>query len=101
MLASSGPVRLSPRVTPSLVAPVLFRLAFYRWRFRILDLDPMRRAPRAIERAEPFWHDALAAELAGVLENDVAITFVMLIEHNAELRPAHQLGQFPLAVLNR
>jgi hypothetical protein len=28
-----------------------------------------------------------------VLENDVAVSFVMLIKYDAELRPPHQLGQ--------
>ena len=36
-----------------------------------------------------------------MLENDFAIALVMLIEHNPELRPAHQLGQLALSVLNR
>jgi hypothetical protein len=30
-------------------APVLFRFAFHRWRGRILDLQPMRRTPGAIQ----------------------------------------------------
>jgi hypothetical protein len=36
-----------------------------------------------------------------VLENDFAVALVMLIELDAEVRPAHQLGQLALAVLNR
>ena len=36
-----------------------------------------------------------------MLENDLAVALVMLIEHNAELRPVHQLCQLALAVLNR
>lgn len=34
-------------VTLSLVTPVLFHLAFHHWRARVLDLEPVRRAPRA------------------------------------------------------
>src|SRR5262249_51207815 len=47
--------------------PILLRLALYRWRIRIFDLEPMRRAARAIRRPEPFRHRT------GVLEHDAAI----------------------------
>jgi hypothetical protein len=36
----------------------------------------MLRSPGAVERAEPFGHDALAAELAGLLIDDVAVAQV-------------------------
>ena len=49
----------------------------------------------------PLRNDALAAELAGVLENDLAVALVMLIKHDAKLRPAYQLCQLALAILNR
>jgi hypothetical protein len=39
----------------------------------------MRRTPGAIRRAEPFRHDTLAAELAGVLEENVAVSFEKLV----------------------
>src|SRR5947207_15010124 len=58
--------------------------------FRIFDFHPMRRSARAVRRAEPLRHDALAAELAGVLKENVAIAPEDLVEHNAEIRPAHQ-----------
>ena len=50
-------------------APILFRLAPDRWRLRVLELEPVRRTAGAIARAQPLGDDALAAELAGVLEN--------------------------------
>jgi hypothetical protein len=36
----------------------------------------MPRAPGAVGRAEPLRDDALTAELAGVLENDLAVALV-------------------------
>jgi hypothetical protein len=36
---------------------------------RVLQFEPVRRAAGAVARAEPFRDDALAAELAGVLED--------------------------------
>jgi hypothetical protein len=43
----------------------------------------MRRPSRPIRRAEPLGHDALATELTGFAENDLAVFFEMLIEHDA------------------
>ena len=64
----------------------------------------MRRAPRAIQRADPLAHYPLATELAGVLENDLAVALIVLIEHDAELRFAQELGQLarrgPPALVN-
>src|SRR5262249_40582861 len=54
-----------------------------------------------IGRAEPLRHNALAAELAGVLEYDAAFAFVVLVEHDAGTRDAHELGKLGLAVLDR
>jgi hypothetical protein len=48
--------------------------------FRIPDLHPMGRTTGTVGRAEPFRHDAFAAELASVLEHDIAVVVVMLIE---------------------
>jgi hypothetical protein len=39
-----------------LAAPILLRLALHRWRVRIFDFQPKRRAARAIDRAEPLRH---------------------------------------------
>jgi len=61
----------------------------------------MLRAAGAIQRAEPLRHNAVAAELAGVLEYNVAVAFVVLVEHDAGVRGAHELGELGLAVLNR
>jgi hypothetical protein len=39
----------------------------------------MRRKTRTIMRAEPFRYDPRAAELAGVLEENVAVAFEKLV----------------------
>jgi hypothetical protein len=65
----------------------------------IFDLQPMRRPPRAIKRAEPLGDDAFTAQLADVLEEDVAVAFENLIHDNPGLRTAHQFGQLALTVL--
>jgi hypothetical protein len=46
---------------------------------RIFDLEPMRRTPGAIRRAEALRDNALATEFAGVLEYDVAVAFEKLV----------------------
>jgi hypothetical protein len=75
-LCRTRTLRLSPRVTASPVAPVLFGLTSDRGRARIFDLHPMRRAPGTIKRAEPLRDNALAAELAGVLKDNFAVALV-------------------------
>ena len=52
---------------------LLLRLTLHRRSLRVLELEPVRRAARSIGRAEPLRDDALAAELAGVLEHDHAL----------------------------
>jgi hypothetical protein len=44
---------------------------------RIFDLEPKRRTPGAIRRAEALRDDALATEFAG--EYDVAVAFEKLV----------------------
>jgi hypothetical protein len=80
----------------TLSAPIFLGLAFHRWRLRVFHLHPTVSAARAIKRPEPLGHNALAAEPAGVLEYDLAVALVVLIEHNAGMRGANQLGQLRL-----
>jgi hypothetical protein len=40
---------------------------------RVLDLDPIRRAPGSIRPVPPLGDDALKPELAGVTEDDIAV----------------------------
>ncbi len=51
--------------------------------------------------SEPLGENALAAELAGVLKDDLAVAFVMVIEYDARMRLADQLGELGLALLDR
>jgi len=46
----------------------------------------LERPERSI--AEPLRHDALAAELAGLLIDDLAVADVVLVERNARTRAA-------------
>ena len=54
--------------------------------FRVLDLKPIVRSAEPIWRAEAFRHDALAAELAGMMKHDRSLDVEVLIEHNARMR---------------
>src|SRR5262249_42515603 len=65
----------------SLSAPIPLGRAPLRLRRWVLD--PLLRAARAVERAEPLRHDSLAAELAGPREYDVAIADVVRVERDA------------------
>jgi hypothetical protein len=61
----------------------------HRGRRRVLELEPV-----AIERAGSLRHDALAAEFAGLLIDDLAVADEMLVERDALRRLAQQqLGQ--------
>ena len=65
--------------------PILLRLALHCRRFRIFYFQPKRRAPAAIDRAEPLRHDALATELAGEAKDNLAVALVMLVEYDAQI----------------
>ncbi len=71
---------------PSLTAPILFRFALHRRRRRVLDLEPVIDPSRAVQRAEPLRHDALAAETASVLVDDRTVALIMLVQGDAKLR---------------
>ena len=51
-------------------------------------------------RPKPFRHNALAAEFAGVLVDDIAIADVVLAERDAGMGPAYELGQRAFAMLD-
>jgi hypothetical protein len=71
-------------------APIFLRFAPHRRRRRILDLEPLPGSAGAVERAEPLRHDALAAELAGVFDHDIAVADEVLVECNSWRRLAQQ-----------
>jgi len=68
------------RSTPLLSAPILLGLSLHRWRFRVLELQPVLRAAGAVTRAETLRHDALATEFAGVPKYALAIMSKVLDE---------------------
>ena len=53
-----------------LVPPVLLGFARHRRCRRVLDIEPMLRPAGTVRGADALGHDALAAELAGLLIND-------------------------------
>ena len=55
------------------MAPLILSLPTYSSRGRVLAFDPVRGAPRAVARIPALRHDALKAELAGVLEDERAV----------------------------
>jgi hypothetical protein len=89
MSATTGSVVVSsgmPRLRlHGVLTPLLLGLAPYRQRRRILTV---LRSAGAIERAEPLRHDALAAELAGLLMDDLAVADVVLVERDVAGRLA-------------
>src|SRR5207342_1531894 len=69
-----------------------------RWRGRVLALDPVRRAPRAVGRVLRLRHDALKAHLASVREHERAVLLVeVLIEAKPGRRASEQAGKRRLA----
>ena len=74
-------------------APIFPRFTLHGGRLWIFDFDPVIRTARSIGRAQPFGHDAFAAELAGVLENGGSVAGEMLVDHDAGMTAAEQLGQ--------
>ena len=92
---------LAPSPPPSLFAPVLLRFAPDCGGCRVLDLDPLRGAAGDVARAHPLADDALAAELAGVLEYFHPVAVQMLAQVQAGAGIAHELRQLVLAPLDR
>ena len=71
----SGPVttkwlRMRRIVRTVISAPILFRLALHRRRGRVLELEPVLRAPRD---PQLLRHGAFVAELAGMNEHGQAV----------------------------
>jgi hypothetical protein len=67
----------------SALAPILFGFPLYRRCVRVLALDPMRRAPRAIARVLALRHDALQSYLAGMGKDGGAVSLNVLVEVQA------------------
>src|SRR5262249_50756253 len=82
-------------------SPILLGLAFYRRRFRVLELDPVLRPAGSVARPEPLRDDALEPELARVAKNDVAGLGDVLVELQPEAGAAQQRGELAFADLDR
>src|SRR5262249_45394022 len=61
-------------------APLFPGLAFHRWRFRVLELQPVLRPTRTIARPEPFRDDAFKPHLASVPKYALAIVGEVLVQ---------------------
>jgi hypothetical protein len=79
---------------------ILLRHLRDRWRFRVLDLEPMRRAPGTVGRAEPLRHDALAGELTGVRENNFAVAFIYILFARPFVMESLNHNREPLLILS-
>jgi len=58
-------------------------------------------AAGAVRRAEPLRHNVLAAELAGLPVDNVAVADIVLVDRDARMRTAQQLGQPGVARFDR
>src|SRR5262249_9102737 len=75
--------------------------ALHRRSRRVLELQPVPRAPRPVARAVPLRHDALEAHLAGVLEYALAIVGEVLVQAQPRKAPTQQARERRLARLQR
>src|SRR5262249_39912636 len=82
---SSQPViYVPPKMGPSRPAPIFFRLALHRRSRRVLHLEPITRAPRAVERVLALRHDAFEPHLARMGEDCRAVALDVLVEAQAK-----------------
>src|SRR5262245_50931882 len=91
---SGRPARRSP-------APIFFLFALHRRSRRVLHLEPITRAPRAVERVLPFGHDAFESHLARMGEDGRAVALDMLVESDAGAGLGHNRRERSLADLKR
>src|SRR5215471_8880718 len=87
--------------SPPLPAPIFLCLALHRWRFRVLELQPILRSAGAVARAEPLRDDAFEAHLTGVPEYALAIVGEVLVQAQARKAPTQQARERRLARLQR
>src|SRR5262249_6912325 len=63
--------------SPSSSAPILLRFPLHRRSRRVLHLEPITRAPRAVERVPALRHDAFEPHLARMGEDGRAVAIEM------------------------
>jgi Phage integrase family len=76
-------------------------MSHHRRAIWVLDLDPIARGSGPVGRRQPFRHDSLEPEPAGVLEDDHAILVGVLVEDDARSRACQQPCQLRLALAER
>ena len=74
-------------------APVLFRRAFHGRCRRVLDFEQAIYAAMAVSGTEAFRDDTFAPKRADVPEDDFPIAVEMLVEGDAVIRAAEEIGQ--------
>jgi hypothetical protein len=82
--ATCHSLRVVPAGNPDSLTPILLRLPCHRRRVRVLHLEPIRRAPRAVRRVLPLRHDTFQPHLAGMAEDGRSVAFQVLIEPQAK-----------------
>src|SRR5262249_28711026 len=83
---------------PPLLAPVFFGVPSHRFARRVLELEPVLRAPGSVARAEPLRHDAFEAHLAGVPEYALAIVGEVLVQTQTRKAPTQPARERRLAM---
>src|SRR5262249_1744085 len=91
-----SPCKVPSSSAPALLPPPLLRLALHRWRFRVLELQPILRSAGSVARPEPLRHDALEAYLAGVPEYALAIVGEVLVQTPPGRLPRSRLASVAL-----
>src|SRR5262249_10274035 len=86
---------------PPLLAPVFFGVPSHRFARRVLELEPVLRAPGSVARAEPLRHDAFEAHLAGVPEYALAIVGEVLVQTQTRKAPTQPARERRLAGFDR
>jgi hypothetical protein len=81
--------------------PNPLRPRLYRWRGRVLDLEPVIDAVGAIKRSKSLRDDAFAAERARMAEDDRAVASEMLIVDDAVFDLSKEVGERRLALFKR
>jgi hypothetical protein len=74
-------------------APVLFRLASHGQCRRVLDFEPAIYAAMAVGGTEACRDDTFAPKRADVPEDDFPVAVEMLVEGDAVIRAAEEIGQ--------
>src|SRR5258708_39834772 len=88
-------------VESSLLPPVFLGFPLHGRRVRVLELEPVPRSAAHIVRAETLADDAFETEPARVPEHDVPRLGDMLVQLQAKLSAAQELGERALALLDR